>query len=92
MVQTDLNPVGKMSWTRLRTKINYTFNPDKTNEKTRLGCFYVTAILSWGYGWVKVDVEAKFFGDDIFIAFIIVGSVILHFFYFWCLTSTSVSI
>ena len=28
---------------------------------TRLGCFYVTAILSWGYGWgwVEVDIEAE---------------------------------
>ena len=26
---------------------------------TRLGCFYVTAILSWGYGWVGVDIEAE---------------------------------
>ena len=28
---------------------------------TRLGCFYVTAILSWdyGWGWVEVDVEAE---------------------------------
>ena len=26
-----------------------------------MGCFYVTAILSWGYGWgwVKVDIEAE---------------------------------
>ena len=24
-------------------------------KKTRLGCFYVTAILSWGYGWGWVD-------------------------------------
>ena len=23
--------------------------------QTRLGCFYVTAILSWGYGWGWVD-------------------------------------
>ena len=30
-------------------------------NKTRLGCFYVTAILSWGYGWgwVEVDIEAE---------------------------------
>ena len=28
---------------------------------TRLGCFYVTAILSWGnaWGWVEVDIEAE---------------------------------
>ena len=28
---------------------------------TRLGCFYVTAIYSWGYGWgwVEVDIDAK---------------------------------
>ena len=28
---------------------------------TRLGCFYVTAIMSWGYGWgwVEVDIEAE---------------------------------
>ena len=28
---------------------------------TRLGCFYVTAILRWGYGWgwVKVDIKAE---------------------------------
>ena len=28
---------------------------------TRLGCFYVTAILSWGYGWgwFEVDIEAE---------------------------------
>ena len=26
-----------------------------------MGCFYVTAILSWGYGWgwVEVDIEAE---------------------------------
>ena len=24
---------------------------------TRLGCFYVTAILSWGYGWGWVEAE-----------------------------------
>ena len=29
--------------------------------ETRLGCFYVTAILSWGYGWgwIEVDIEAE---------------------------------
>ena len=28
---------------------------------TRLGCFYVTAILSWGngWGWAEVDIEAE---------------------------------
>ena len=28
---------------------------------TRLGCFYGTAILSWGYGWglIEVDIEAE---------------------------------
>ena len=26
---------------------------------TRLGCFYVTAILSWGCGWVEFDIEAE---------------------------------
>ena len=28
---------------------------------TRLGCFYVSAILSWslGWGWVEVDIEAE---------------------------------
>ena len=28
---------------------------------TRLGCFYVKAILSWGYGWgwVEVDIETE---------------------------------
>ena len=28
---------------------------------TRLGCFYVTAILSWGYGWgwIEDDIEAE---------------------------------
>ena len=26
-------------------------------RSTRLGCFYVTAILSWG--WVEVDIEAE---------------------------------
>ena len=33
----------------------------KIMTKTRLGCFYVTAILSWGYGWgwVEVDIEAE---------------------------------
>ena len=24
---------------------------------TRLGCFYVTAILSWGYGWGWLEAE-----------------------------------
>ena len=30
-------------------------------KRTRLSCFYVTAILSWGYGWgwVEVDIEAE---------------------------------
>ena len=29
--------------------------------ETRLGCFYVTAILSWGYGWgwAEADIEAE---------------------------------
>ena len=29
------------------------------SKVTRLGCFYVTAILSWGYGWgwIEVDIE-----------------------------------
>ena len=29
--------------------------------ETRLGCFYVTAILSWGYGWgwIEDDIEAE---------------------------------
>ena len=26
-------------------------------QETRLGCFYVTAILSWGYGWGWFEVE-----------------------------------
>ena len=28
---------------------------------TRLGCFYVTATMSWGkgWGWVEVDIEAE---------------------------------
>ena len=26
-------------------------------DKARLGCFYVTAILSWGYGWFEVDIK-----------------------------------
>ena len=28
-----------------------------TDCSTRLGCFYVTAILSWGYGWGWVEAE-----------------------------------
>ena len=38
-------------------------NGNKTNASlqcfilTRLGCFYVTAILSWGYGWGWVEAE-----------------------------------
>ena len=33
----------------------------KIKTNTRLGCFYVTAILSWGYGWgwIEVDIEAE---------------------------------
>ena len=29
--------------------------------ETRLGCFYVTAILSWGsgWGWVEIDIEVE---------------------------------
>ena len=32
-----------------------------TIKDTRLGCFYVTAILSWGYGWgwAEADIEAE---------------------------------
>ena len=26
---------------------------------TRLGCFYVTAILSWGYGWGWFEPEVE---------------------------------
>ena len=29
----------------------------KKHVRTRLGCFYVTAILSWGYGWGWVEAE-----------------------------------
>ena len=38
----------------LQTLIYY-----QSGVKTRFGCFYVTAILSWGYGWgwVEVDVD-----------------------------------
>ena len=37
----------------------------RTQGKTRLGCFYVTAILSWGYGlgWVEAEVEIRFSGS-----------------------------
>ena len=36
------------------------FLPDGKSVSIRLGCFYVTAILSLGYdwGWVEVDIEA----------------------------------
>ena len=43
----------------LAFKILSWLNQHGCKSFTRLGCFYVTAILSWGYGWVKVDVEAK---------------------------------
>ena len=35
------------------------FSPETTH--TRLGCFNVTAILSWGYGWGRAEdvVEAE---------------------------------
>ena len=35
-----------------RTLIQYVY-------KTKLGCFYVTAILGWGYGWAEAEVEQK---------------------------------
>ena len=31
-------------------------------EVTRLGCFYVTAMLSWGCGWFETEVEMTFSG------------------------------
>ena len=34
--------------------LNFCF---KTYCQTRLGCFYVTALLSWGYGWGWVEAE-----------------------------------
>ena len=31
-------------------------------QRTRLGCFYVTAMLSWGCGWFETEVEMRFSG------------------------------
>ena len=28
-----------------------------SKKETRLGCFYVAAIFSWGYGWGWVEVD-----------------------------------
>ena len=36
-----------------------TLEPFEDTFSTRLGCFYATAILSWGWGWVEVDFEAE---------------------------------
>ena len=39
--------------------LRYILNPKY--KIARLGCFYVTAILSWGFGWgwIEVDIEAE---------------------------------
>ena len=37
--------------------IQWSHNSCETDRITKLGCFYVTAILNWG--WVEIDIEAE---------------------------------
>ena len=43
-----------LSWVRYHPQLSFNFI-----ILARLGCFYVTALLSWGCGWVKVEIEAQ---------------------------------
>ena len=57
----QLNQVAKDSLIQCRPIRGCWHTNQQINHMTRLGCFYVSAILSWGYGWgwVEVDIEAE---------------------------------